>query len=202
MNERAPRNNIKIPKNNEIIFEMLTYSIERIKKGFSNYNFTFYEKSKQIYLTENESSYFSSDIYYIKEIETNLNLIKINILEKNTKFLIFDKDNILIGEIQVIRPGGNFNLVRKWKIQILNDNKQINLFSKQPEINENGDFELYFGGKMIIPSVKNCILIDDIENFELIGLRKIQKNLLEIDSRSDIKSINLFVIGIISFLSK
>jgi hypothetical protein len=57
-----------------------------------------------------------------------------------------------------------------------------------------------FAGRRALKSVKNCRLCRGTE--EIIAVRKVQKNRLEIDSRRNVSFLSCFVIGLFMFLSK
>jgi hypothetical protein len=65
----------------------------------------------------------------------------------------------------------------------------------------NGGKGLYFGGRLTIASVKNAILVDPVDTeCELIGIRKVAKDVLEIDAMSDILDLHVFAAGMAAWL--
>jgi hypothetical protein len=57
-----------------------------------------------------------------------------------------------------------------------------------------------FGSRRVVKSVKNCRLCKGVE--EIVAVRKVQKNILEIDARRNVSFLSCFVIGLFMFLSK
>lgn len=105
-------------------------------------------------------------------------------------------------EMTVTHPGGDNEYLRRWDVTIFDrNNNPRRLYSKLPVKNANGGYVLYFGGKLTIASTKNCILVDELENFEVIGVRKIGRSLLEVDGRSDFQIIDLFALAVASFIA-
>ena len=59
-----------------------------------------------------------------------------------------------------------------------------------------------FGKLYRITSIKNALLCPVGEDESMISIRKISENSLEIDSMLDLTNVQLFAIGIASFLGK
>ena len=61
------------------------------------------------------------------------------------------------------------------------------------------DLHYAFGNRFVLPSIKNCKLCFNSE--EIIAIRKVEKDLLEIDSKPNISFLTCFALSIFMFLS-
>jgi hypothetical protein len=81
------------------------------------------------------------------------------------------------------------------------DGQSISLHSKMPHRSATGKFTINFGGKFTQRSIKNSILVDAV-NQEMIILRKIGKEDLEIEKRGRYSDLICFGFGILSWLCR
>jgi len=198
---RAPRRRF-VPQvsqeSNLVTNEYETFCVKRVRKAFGISHFTFSKNDNVIFVGTYQSGMFKDPSIHIERAVYDDTKFDMLVKDRNSVFETYDRNKVMISRISVNRLSGI--CIRSWSATLVKTDKTINLTSKQPSINENGQLELFFGGKMTVTSVKNCILIDDSE-FEVIGVRKIEKDTLEIDGRTDFSSIDLFSIGVASFLS-
>jgi hypothetical protein len=182
-------------------FKVNTFHVKRVKSTFGISHFEFSSGSKVLMVGDYKHSIFSKSTVDIRTDGSPEIKSTIQISDGGTRFTATAGDTE-IADIKVVLPGGNPSIPRVLFITLTPGSlDQRNLRSKQPEVNENGNYCLYFGGKMLIKSVKNFILIDKDEKFEVIGIRKIEKNTLEIDARNDYTPMEVFIIGISVFLA-
>ena len=182
-------------------FTVNTFHVKRIKSmlGVSKFDFSINGEVKMF--GEYKHSMFGTSSVDICNAGTQTVVATMEISDSNTHFVVHKGDKT-IASFNIVRPGGNAGLPRAWIGTITSeDGKERQLRSKAPEVNADGKYVLFFGGKILIASVKNCILIDKAENFEVVGVRKIEKNTLEIDARSDYTPLEVFIIGTASFLA-
>lgn len=177
-----------------------TVSITRIKSGMNVSKFTLEFNEKTIFTGFVKSKIFSSPTITISNTDISQPICTMSVT-KNSTFISKTPNGEEIAHIEVIRPGEVSSYPRSWKATTKGNNITHNLYSKPPVLNSEGRYELFFGGKMTTTSVKNCILIDKDEEFEVIGIRKIHKNILEIDGRDDYTDLELFELGIAAFLA-
>jgi hypothetical protein len=76
------------------------------------------------------------------------------------------------------------------------------LISKNPKLNDDGKVIHDFEDELAIDSVKNAVLVAQTKGPSLVLIRKMKKDILEIDVRFNHETIWIFVIGIASFLCK
>lgn len=69
--------------------------------------------------------------------------------------------------------------------------KLVNL---DPSINDDGYFELNFHNKHVIPSIKNCILINEENKCEYLMVRKVSDDLVEADAVNVLSPLAVFAI--------
>lgn len=75
------------------------------------------------------------------------------------------------------------------------------LVSADPNFNEDGYYELNFHNKQVIPSIKNCILINEDNNCEYIMIRKVSDDVVEADAVTIVSALSVFAIGLALFQS-
>lgn len=196
--------NLKQEPNNENdeeeVVSSRTVSVTRVKSGMNVSKFTLEFQNHTKLTAEVKSKLFSSPTIIISTVDRDNQICTMHIT-KNTKFVSTTAEGKEIANISVIRPNGSSSFPRSWTANLSGTDKNHYLKSKQPIITPEGKFELFFGGKMTVASVKNCILIDQDEMFEVIGIRKITKNILEIDARDDYSDLELFQLGIAAFMA-
>lgn len=84
---------------------------------------------------------------------------------------------------------------------VANNIKDLTLVNLKPKKEGNGHWTLNFNGKYAIPSVKNCILVKDGAEDQLITIRRISSNSCEIDALDIFSPLCLFALGLTSFMS-
>jgi hypothetical protein len=75
------------------------------------------------------------------------------------------------------------------------------LDSADPEMTGRGKWSLYLKSERAISSVKNCRLDDEMHH-HYCYVRKLEKNVLEIEARESLPDICIFGIGLASWLTK
>lgn len=85
---------------------------------------------------------------------------------------------------------------RKFQIDISPD---VHLHSKVAVLSQQGKWRLPFNGKYVVPSQKNAVILDSNDQ-PVILVGKIENPSLEIETIKEFTPIQLFVIGIVSFL--
>jgi hypothetical protein len=83
------------------------------------------------------------------------------------------------------------------KIEI--DIAGVRLHSRLPVLKPNGTWCLPFSGKYVVPSQKNAVILD-AEDQTVILVRKIEKISLELETIGNFSPLQMFVIGIASFI--
>lgn len=101
---------------------------------------------------------------------------------------------------RVMFPHGNTMTPRKTKFMGHGISGNIKLKSKKYAILPNGAKGLFFGGKFVIPSVRNTILVDVETGAEVCGIRKISDAVLELDARAGLSPIHVFTIAMGAWL--
>lgn len=71
--------------------------------------------------------------------------------------------------------------------------------SKVPTKKKNGAWVLHFGGKFMMRSIKNAILLDE-QALPVILIHKLARDVLEVETIRGFTRLQLFVLGIASFL--
>ena len=83
-----------------------------------------------------------------------------------------------------------------------NENKKITLVNLKPTQESSGRWTLSFGGKLAIPSIKNCILVIKNGNEEpLLTVRRISNTTLEIDAKDNFPPLYIFAYALSTFFS-
>jgi hypothetical protein len=74
--------------------------------------------------------------------------------------------------------------------------------NQQPKMGDNGHWQLSFGGKLAIPSVKNCIIVSEA-NSEIVALqmRRVSASNCELDSFGVFPPLCIFAYAIATFVS-
>lgn len=80
-----------------------------------------------------------------------------------------------------------------------NDLILVNMKPKKEE--EKGHWTLNFNGKFAIPSVKNCILVKECTDDQMISMRRVSTKSCEIDAFDYFPPLCLFALGLSSFVS-
>jgi hypothetical protein len=73
------------------------------------------------------------------------------------------------------------------------------LTARAPIWNPDGRWELDFGNRALIPSVRNCIFVQKETNLEFIAVRKVEKHVVEVDAVPVISPLGVFGIVIALF---
>lgn len=66
------------------------------------------------------------------------------------------------------------------------------LVNMPPTLNDDGGYELPFYNKMCIPSIKNCVMINEVDQCHFMSVRKIDKNMIEVDAVEMISPLSIF----------
>lgn len=66
------------------------------------------------------------------------------------------------------------------------------LINMPPILTDDGGYELPFYNKMCIPSIKNCVMINEQDQCQFMSVRKVEKNLIEIDAVDMISPLSIF----------
>lgn len=66
------------------------------------------------------------------------------------------------------------------------------LVNKRPEFNPDGYWELDFGDRFLISSIRNVILIREEDGVEYLCIRKIEKNIIEADAAEVVSPLTVF----------
>jgi hypothetical protein len=111
-------------------------------------------------------------------------------------------DGAAIAKVKFTFPNGNTLLARRIHFTGFEPGgDRLVLHSKAPTAAADGRKGLYFGGRLTVASVKNAILADpDDPSDEVIGIRKIAKEVLELDSLSDVRDVHVFAAGMAAWL--
>lgn len=93
-------------------------------------------------------------------------------------------------------PNGDKSLPKKISVSFFLKDSLIpkKLVNLDPSINDDGFFELNFHNKHVIPSIKNCILINDENKCEFVMVRKVSDDLIEADAVNVLSPLAVFAI--------
>jgi hypothetical protein len=143
-----------------------------------------------------KSKYVVTDLQKRQEI----GFIIVTDKKKTITFRANDLRDIAIGNF--FFPRGNTLCARRLRFQGFDSdgNRVLFLRNKKPEVMDNGCKGLFFGGRLTLSSVKNAILIDIRTHAEIIGVRKIANNILELDSRTNVNPAYIFTVGMAAWL--
>lgn len=72
----------------------------------------------------------------------------------------------------------------------------LRLVSLKPNRLPDNSYQLDFRGRYCVPSIKNCILIRETDKREMIAVRKVEQNELEIDALASIPPIYIHVLNL------
>ncbi|OHS93905.1 hypothetical protein TRFO_39944 [Tritrichomonas foetus] len=79
--------------------------------------------------------------------------------------------------------------------------KDLILVNLKPTFDSNGHWNLSFGGKIAIPSVKNCILVKEGSEEAFMSIRRISHSQCEVDASNTFSPLWIFAIVMSSFFS-
>lgn len=93
-------------------------------------------------------------------------------------------------------PNGDKSMPKKISVNFFLKDSLIptKLVNLEPTFNDDGYFELNFHNKPVIPSVKNCILIDQENKCEFVISRKISDNIVEVEAVNVMSPLTVFAI--------
>lgn len=93
-------------------------------------------------------------------------------------------------------PNGDKSLPKKISVTFFLKDSLIptKLINLEPNFNDDGFFELNFHNKPVIPSIKNCILINQENNCEFMISRKVSDDVLEAEAVNIMSPLAVFAI--------
>lgn len=124
-------------------------------------------------------------------------------------FLLSDKYHETF-ELRKGSPTGNsLFLLNQYQLSVQNEPKSINVeiynpdnndtvhFSnRKPVLSPNGEWHLDFGDRKSIPSFRNCILVEPLSGVAVIIVRKVDKDMFEIDVAIPVPELFIFAIAL------
>ena len=72
----------------------------------------------------------------------------------------------------------------------------LRMISLKPDRLPDNSYQLDFRGRYCVPSIKNCILVRETDKKEMIAVRKVEHNELEIDALASIPPIYIHVLSL------
>lgn len=95
-------------------------------------------------------------------------------------------------------PNGDKTLPKKISVTFFLKDSLVptKLVNLEPTLNEDGGFELNFHNKKVIPSIKNCILINQENKCEFLILRKTSDDIVEIEAVNVISPLAVFAFAL------
>ena len=187
----------------------ITFSIER-KAKTGKYSFIMRQDSHKLLFAKCKSRHPSDSITVYQFTNNSNNREKTNyklFSEKKCRQFILKSNIGTLMTFSITLPTKLIVLPRQdIKIEDIADFKPKHLKSKNPQMSQKGYWVLDFHSKFTIPSEKNAIFISAEENSEgedLILVRKIEKNRLEVDvNLPDPNAIIIFGIALSIFMAK
>jgi hypothetical protein len=122
----------------------------------------------------------------------------LNVLDGGRKFELVKKDSEQI-EMRITASNEYGDEIGPRKLEL--DVGGWHLKSKLATRKENGAWGLPYGGKFVLRSMKNAIILDE-EELPVILVRKIERDALEVETVRDFTPLQLFVLGVASFLCR
>ncbi|KAH0786143.1 hypothetical protein GPJ56_009820 [Histomonas meleagridis] len=106
--------------------------------------------------------------------------------------------------IQISHPSRNRNIPKDISLTFFQKDSLVpqKLVNRKCDYNADGYWEIDFDGKEATPSTKNCILVNECNNCEYIGIRKISNSLIEIDSVEIVTPLSVFGIALSVFIAQ
>jgi hypothetical protein len=123
------------------------------------------------------------------------------ISDSGREFIFKDHRKCVFAKVRVFYPGDNESRPRMVRFigYDSDGSEELQLRNMKPQILDNGERGLYFGGKLTIKSAKNAILIDNAGS-AVIGIRKITKDILEIDALSAVSPLQALAAAMSAWL--
>lgn len=175
-----------------------TYSCIRESKTFKATSFSF-SLNDNTCLNANTNKWIHPTSCEIKNTE-GIIIARIIISDNSSLFQVIEgNSNHIISTISVKYEHNDVAFPRVWKYEDKMGNK---LKSRRPMKMKDGKYGLFFGGRLTIESIKNCILIDEIEAAEVIAVRKIEENIIEVDVETKYTPLDAFAIALAAFLAR
>ena len=184
---------------------------------FSVNTYAFIRK-KQFFQVSQIAMKMFDDMIYVGNATKDKHII-MNIIDSKTSqkighishsdtgaFCLYSNDSSLFANA-IISYSSTSDAPRIWNVSFLKGTEtfpktEVELKSRLPTKTSKGQYILFFGGRLAIPSIKNCTLIQQNTKEEVIGIRKTDKDIIEVDARNDYTPIQIFFLGAIAFLSK
>jgi hypothetical protein len=148
------------------------------------------------------SAFLKKSKFVVTDLEKRQEIGFIIVTDKKKTFTFRANDGRDIAIANFWFPRGNTLCARRLRCQGYDEKGSRCLFlrNRRPEVMANGARGLFFGGRLTLSSVKNAILIDMKTQTEIIGVRKIATNILELDAWSTIKPAHIFTVGMAAWL--
>lgn len=177
--------------------EVVTYALERCSKT----DFCFSLRDVKLFRAK-ASGLISRTSFEVTDLRLNESVGHLK-LEKNKQlYILSGADGAEWAKLSVTHPGGNTLLPRQIEfVGASPKGEKIRLKSKKLDVGPNGEKGLFFGGRLVVSSVKNAILIDKESKKECLGIRKIAKNILELDAHQGILPMHAFAAGMAAWLA-
>ena len=102
----------------------------------------------------------------------------------------------------IVRNPAEQAIPRSIVASLVVESNKMELITKKPKKNSSGFYTLNFHGKKTIPSEKNSIYVmkGDVNASEVLSVRKIATNKLEVIADSTIPPVMAFALGLTSFI--
>lgn len=192
----------------------VTYAISRKLKSSirgKRYYYYFYSNSTLKYCAKAKTRHPDSNILIYEGKNAHIKgksqfILSINQESTNFSLKKSDESDEEIMTLKVFLDSALLMLPRHVDVQILPSSgiSQMSLTTKKPKLSARGNWILDFHDKFTIPSEKNMIFVSSKDNdgTELLFIRKISPEGMEIDLCTNIPEICVFSIGLSIFLAK
>ena len=204
-NNDDTNNNSNNPGENKIVHHNQNYAdyfCTRSYRAHVNSHFFFiFRKNNDILFYAKTQGIITNNVYISKNqdihIKKNQYDYILSISNHKFEYSLKKKDNEEIMNIKIDVDYGDEYGPRIYKLYWPQDH--LNHISRIPKRKKDGSWSLQYGDKFVIPSTKNAIILDENVKPSIL-LRKIEKNILELEVIRKYRSIYIFSLALSAFL--
>ncbi|OHT10021.1 hypothetical protein TRFO_20937 [Tritrichomonas foetus] len=180
------------------------YNCINVSKKLKAPEFTFLQNNKNIYRAVAERL-ISPSKFDVINCQTNSLEVIIQISKRRSVFelILNDEKKNCICATKIHYNGEETDIRHVEFAAYDNEMKEMcHLFEKPPTRSRDGKLTLAFGGKIVVPSTMNVILRTPDKYEELIGVRLIANNTLEIDTKLDLFPLHILTLAVASMYAQ